>query len=106
MLAQINFTEIRSRAGLISPNYPTTIGDIVSTALRLIFPAAGILLLVYLIFGGFSLMASGGDPKAVASAKGRITSAIIGFVIIFAAYWIVQLVGIILGLTDIKDIFR
>ncbi len=106
MLAQLDLEKIKQSAGLDSPNYPSTIGDVISTALKFVFPAAGILLLVYLIAAGFSLMTSAGDPKAVAAAKGRITSALIGFIIIFAAYWIVQIVGIILGLGDIKTIFQ
>ncbi len=90
---------------MISPSYPTNLSDIISLALKFVFPAAGVLLLVYLVLAGFSLMTSGGDPKAIQGAKGKITSAIIGFVIVFAAYWIVQLVGIILGLSDIQNIF-
>ncbi|MBI4157525.1 hypothetical protein HY502_01615 [Candidatus Woesebacteria bacterium] len=104
MLAQIDFDALKK--ALPSPSaYPDKITDVVSLALKFIFPAAGILLLFYLIVGGFSLMSSGGDPKAVQGAKGKITSALIGFVVIFAAYWIVQIVGIILGLDDIRDIF-
>ena len=105
MIAQLDFEKIRQSAGISSSGYPTTVGDIIGTALKFIFPAAGILLLIYLVLGGFSLMTSAGDPKAIQAAKGRITSAIIGFVIIFASYWIVQIVGIILGLPDIQRIF-
>lgn len=102
----IDFDKLKQAAGLFNYKYPTNIGMLISTALKLVFPAAGILLLFYLVLGGFSLMTSGGDPKAMQAAKGRITSALIGFVIVFAAYWIVQIVGIILGLTDIQNIFR
>ena len=104
MLAQIDFDSLKG--ALPNPSaYPNNITDIISLALKFVFPAAGILLLFYLVMGGFSLMTSAGDPKAMQSAKGKITSALIGFVIIFAAYWIVQIVGIILGLEDIKSIF-
>ncbi len=51
-------------------------------------------------------MTSGGDPKAVQSAKSKITNALIGFVIVFAAYWIVQLIASILGLEAITNIFK
>jgi positive regulator of sigma E activity len=81
------------------------IGSIVSSLLNYLFPLAGILLLLYLLLGGFSLMTSGGDPKAVQAAKSKITNALIGFIIIFAAYWIVQLVASILGLDAITNIF-
>ena len=104
-LAQIDLDAIKSAAGL-GAAYPKDVGSIMGTALKFIFPGAGILLLIYLIFGGFSLMTSSGDPKAISAAKGKITSALIGFVIVFAAYWIVQITGLILGLGDIKEIFK
>lgn len=104
MLAQIDFNSLKG--SLPNPTaYPDKITDLISTALKFVFPAAGILLLFYLVLGGFSLMTSGGDPKAMQSAKAKITSALVGFVIVFAAYWIVQIVGIILGLGDITKIF-
>ena len=84
----------------------TNIGDVVSRFLLFAFPAAGILLLLYLVYGGFRLMTSGGDPKAVEAAKAKITTAVIGFVIIFAAYWIVQIVARVLGLQGITNIFQ
>ena len=82
------------------------IGDIVSALLPYLFVAAGLLLLLYLIYGGLSLMLSRGDPKAVQSAKGKITGALVGFIIVFASYWLVQIVGKILGLGPITDIFK
>lgn len=83
------------------PNFnygSSSLGNIVSDLLPYLFSIAGILVLIYLIFGGIQLMTSAGDPKAVESAKGKITNALIGFVIVFAAYWIVQIVGGVLGL--------
>jgi uncharacterized membrane protein len=81
------------------------LGDIVSALLPYIFTAAGIGLLVYLIFGGISMMLSRGDPKALESAKAKITGALTGFIILFVSYWIVQIVGKVLGLTAITEIF-
>jgi hypothetical protein len=82
-----------------------TIGSIVSEFIKYLFPLAGILLLLYLIFGGFSLMTSGGDPKAVQSAKSKITNALVGFIIVFVSYWIVQILGTVLGIEAITNIF-
>ncbi|MGB6838996.1 MAG: hypothetical protein WBD86_03710 [Microgenomates group bacterium] len=81
------------------------IGSIVSELLKYLFPLAGILLLLYLLFGGFSLMTSGGDPKKMQAAKGKLTNALVGFIIVFAAYWIVQIIGTILGIEAITEIF-
>ena len=83
-----------------------TLGAIISQLVPTIFLITGILLLFYLLYGGLQLMLSRGDPKAFESAKGKITNALIGFVIIFAAYWIVQILGRFLGIEAIKDIFQ
>ena len=82
-----------------------TLGAIVSALLTYIFPLAGILLLLYLIYGGFQFMTSGGDPGKAEVAKRIITYAIIGFVVVFLAFWIVQIVAKTLGLQDIEQTF-
>jgi hypothetical protein len=68
------------------------LGSIVSAALTYVFPVAGVMLLVYLLWGGFDYLTSMGDPKKAEGGRNKITNAVIGFIIIFAAYWIVQLV--------------
>jgi len=77
----------------------TTIGDIISDLLPYIFVLAGLGLFVYLIIGGFELLTSGGDPGKVKSAQGKITGAVIGFVIIFISYWLVRILEIVLGIS-------
>jgi hypothetical protein len=81
-------------------------GEIITRFLPYIFVVAGLILLLYLVFGGLSLLTSGGDPKAVQVAKGRITTALIGFIIVFVAYWIVQALGIILGISQVGTLFQ
>lgn len=84
---------------LANPKFTfTNIGDIITKLLPYLFAGAGLLLLLFLLYGGLSLMLSRGDPKAVQSAKDKITGAVVGFVIVFAAYWIVQIVITLLGL--------
>ena len=80
-------------------------GQIVVAVLPYIFTTAGVALLVYLIFGGISMMLSRGDPKALEAAKAKITGALTGFIILFISYWIVQIVGKILGIEAINNIF-
>ncbi len=94
----INFNNLNNAMG---PNWKwtgKTIGDIISFVIPYIFVLAGLGLFIFLIIGGFQLMTSGGDPKAMQSAKGKITNAVIGFIIIFVSYWLVQLMEAILGL--------
>lgn len=108
-IAQIDFETLYGELNQGSANFvfdeSLTLGQIISSLVPYLFVIAGLLLLLYLIFGGFGLLTSRGDPKAVASAKERITFAVVGFVIVFASYWIVQIVGQILGIEAVQDIF-
>lgn len=110
MLAQnLNLEEIQGSAFPKAPKLSeTTPGSIIGTILPYIFGAAAIALLIYLVVGGFQLMTSRGDPKAAQSAQAKITNAIVGFVIIIIAFFIVQLFGQIFGLqsnTIFKNLF-
>lgn len=58
---------------------------------------AGIILFLLLVFGGFTIIASAGNPKGTEQGKQAITGAIIGFLVIFAAYWIIQIIQVITG---------
>lgn len=82
-----------------------SIGDIVSGLVVYLFPLAGLLLLLYLLFGGLQMMTSAGDPKKMEGAKQKLTNALIGFIIVFTSYWIVQIVGKVLGIEIISEIF-
>jgi uncharacterized membrane protein len=73
------------------------LGSIISTFLPYIYVAAGLLLLVMLISGGFSLLTSAGDQKKTAEGYGKITSGLIGFVIVFVSFFLVQIIEIVFG---------
>ena len=87
-------------------NVNVTIAQFVSFLLPYVFTAAGILLLLYFLYGGFMYMTSRGDPKGIQAAQAILTNALIGFIIIFVAYWIAGLAGLLLGVPTISDIFR
>lgn len=82
-----------------------TLGAVLSAAIPFIFAFAGIALLVMLMLGGFSLLTSAGDSKKLDSGKKQITYAIVGFLVIFISFWIVQLIGKIFNLSVILDVF-
>lgn len=112
VLSQLDLNQIQQNAfpqSTLELGAKTSVGDIVSMAIPWIFTIAGMVLLVYLIFGGLSMMMSRGDPKQVEGAKSHITNALIGFIIIFIAYWVVQLFGLVLGLNGplgITNVFK
>lgn len=61
-----------------------------------LFILAGTILFFMVIAGGFSIVAGGG-ADSVEKGKNQITLAILGFIIMFAAYWIVQVVEFLTG---------
>jgi len=63
-------------------NLTNIIGLLINTALGLL----GVLLLCYLLYGGFLWMTAQGDGKQVDKARQLITNTIIGLVIIVSAY--------------------
>jgi hypothetical protein len=84
---------------------PATISDlgtVFSNVVSYALGFAGIVLFVLLIVGGFKFITSGGDPKAVESARKTITSAITGLVIILVSYLILVLISNITGVDVTK----
>lgn len=75
-----------------------TLSSILSTAVTYIMIFSAIIFFFMLLIGGVSWLTSGGDEQKVSAAKGRITNALIGLVIVLAAWAILSLVGGFFGL--------
>lgn len=75
-----------------------TIGEIISAILPYIFVIAGLILFFLLISSGFELLTSAGNPESQKKAQAKLTNAIVGFIIIFLAYWLAQIVEAVLGI--------
>ncbi|MDD3002842.1 MAG: hypothetical protein PHS06_03165 [Candidatus Shapirobacteria bacterium] len=59
---------------------------------------------IQIILAGFSLIASQGDPKEFQTSKKRLTSNVIGLVIIIIAYGLGALIASLLGMSSIFDL--
>lgn len=88
-----------------APQFQTT-GALISIILKNVYMAAGVFLLFLLIFGGISIIlgAGGGDPKKAGQGQKAITAAIGGFFLIFASYWIIQLITYLTGIQILSPI--
>ena len=77
-------------------NFGELVGFIVSN----LYVLSGVVLFFLIIAAGFGILrgAGSGDKQQTAQGKQAITYAIIGFLIIFASYWIIQLIEAITGL--------
>jgi len=79
------------------PTKFTDVGSIISKLLPYIYVFAGLALLLMLILGGIGLMTSAGNPDKSKAAFGRISGALIGFIIIFISYMVALVVEKLLG---------
>jgi len=73
-------------------------GGIVSGAISLILLVVALVFFFVLVMGGLKWVMSGGDQKNVEAARNQITNALIGLAIVFAAFAIIKLIGIIFGI--------
>jgi hypothetical protein len=77
----------------------STLANLVSLVVRLGFVISGVLILFFIVFAGFNIIAGAGQNNPEAAKKGQqaASSAVIGFVVVFVAYWIVRLIELITG---------
>jgi len=76
-------------------NEPPTfsgIDTILDNVIKLIFPIAGLVCVVFIIIGGYTWIASAGDPAKIKQAQGTLTWAIIGLVFVLIAALIISTV--------------
>lgn len=64
---------------------------------------AGIVALVLIIYSGIRYITSRGDQTALDSAKKTLTYAIIGLIVIFLSFFIVNLVSTLTGVSQISN---
>lgn len=82
----------------LGPDYmsPSPAG-IINRLLVFAFPLAGLILFIMIIWGGFEMVAGATNKKAMDQGRERITAAVIGFLMLFTAYWLVKVVETIFG---------
>ena len=71
-----------------------TFPTIVSALIRFAIVIAAIIFFFMLVIGGIRWIASGGDKAQTEAARNQITAALIGLVIVFAAWAIVALINV------------
>ncbi|MEI6690681.1 MAG: hypothetical protein WCL07_02950 [bacterium] len=92
---QVDYSSYNRAIGLKAELYNNTLGGIVSYFLPYVLTLAGMILFGMLVAGGFSMLAGAADKEAQEKGKHMITNAFMGFIIIFLAYWIAQILQVI-----------
>lgn len=73
------------------------LAKLIAQFLSLAFIIAGVVLLAMILIAGVEWMMAGGDQNKLKSAQGRLTNALIGFIILVAARAILGFIADILG---------
>ncbi len=81
-----------------------TVSSFLTVLLRNVMIGAGIIAFIAIVYAGLSLIRAAGAAEGEATEKNKqaITAAIIGLVLIVAAYWIVQILESITGVSIFK----
>ena len=75
-----------------------TVPGIVSGAISMLLVISALIAFVFLIIGGIKWITSGGDKDRTAGAQKTLTAALIGLVIVFAAWAIIKLIQTFFGI--------
>ena len=76
----------------------------ISSTIGLLTIIAIIWFIFVLFTGAIGMMSAGGDKTALETSRKRITSGLIGFIVVVAGIFIVDLTGRLLGIPDILNI--
>ena len=86
--------------------FATSFGGLVNGIVSFIMVIAAVLVFLYLIWGGIEWITSGGDKGKTEAARNKITSAVIGLIVIAASYAILTLALNFLGFSNLNDVFQ
>ncbi len=90
---------------LNTTNIPyTDLGRMIGVLLQVAIIISGLAAFAFLLLGGFQYVTSGGDKTQAEAARDKITYAIIGMVIIAAAYAGARVIETIFGVSIVSGI--
>jgi hypothetical protein len=90
--------DLKPKAGSqFAPLGNLTIAGIISGLIRFSLVVAALAFFFILVIGGIRWIISGGDKAQTEAARSQITAALVGLVVVFAAWAIVQLINTFFG---------
>ena len=81
-----------------------SLGKLVSILLSNAYILAGVIFFFLLIGGGLMVIVNAGKDNSEGVGKGKqaITVAVVGFIIIFASYWIIKIISALTGVNILE----
>lgn len=80
------------------------IGSVIGQIVTFIFAISLIIALLWLIYGGIKWMTSGGDKSAVEESRNHVVAALVGLVIIFLSFFVLNIITNFFFGTNITNI--
>jgi hypothetical protein len=82
-----------------SLDFYSNTSQIVNPLLKNFLTIAGIIFIALILVGGLGMIIGAGknDPKKAEQSQKTLTSAVIGFVVVFCAYFIIQIIQVLTG---------
>ena len=74
-----------------------SIGALITSWLPNVYILGGILVLILIIASGLMWIGNAGNIKKIEEAQKILTFAIMGFILLFASYWIIQIIQVLTG---------
>lgn len=90
--------------GKLCEKNASQLGPVLGNILTAILVVAVVVALLFLIWGGFKWITSGGDKSKVQTARDTIIAAIVGLIIAFLAFFIIRVVMSIFGLQSFENL--
>lgn len=81
-----------------------TFSKFISSTIGIMTIVAILWFIFILITGAIAWMSAGGDKAALETAKKKITTGLIGLVVLIAAIFIIDLIGNLIGIPDILNL--
>lgn len=85
------------------PGFAISLGSVITTAISVVMGIGAILTFLYLIWGGIEWITSGGEKSKAEQARTKITTAVIGLIVLAASYALLKLVLEVLGFSSLSN---
>lgn len=73
--------------------------EIIAVIVKNIYILTGIILFFFIVIGGLGMILNSGNPEKQKEGSKTVTSAVMGYLIMFAAYWLIKIIEIIFGIS-------
>lgn len=88
-----------------SSTAPTTyVNNVLSAVISIFFLVGVIYFIWHVVFAGYHLIASEGDPKKWETGKNEIVYAFVGLLVVFVVFALLKFVGTVLGIPGLSTL--